>query len=152
MTLANHHRVRVTSSGTPSRTANSRRTQGMDSPDGTPPAEAVGRVCGTTPTGGNASAESTDRNRGTTRSRGAATTSGEPAERTRATASMLAGEDRSRITVLTDVPAVVHEFAEALPTGPVANSGRQVVVAVADGTWQVGAAGDGPSSAPHRGD
>lgn len=68
----------------------------------------------------------------------------------------LAGGDRSRIAALADalaeVPAVVHEFAEALPAGPVANAGRRVVVAVADGTWQVAAAGDGPSSPPHRGD
>nr|WP_062333987.1 hypothetical protein [Herbidospora sakaeratensis] len=73
MTLANRHRVRVTSSGTTARTANTRRTTGT--PDG--------------------------------------------------------------------APAVTHEFAPALPPGPVANAARQVVVAVTDGSWQVEASGEG---------
>ncbi|WP_062429346.1 hypothetical protein [Herbidospora daliensis] len=67
MTLANRHRVRVTSSGPTARTASTRRTTGI--PDG--------------------------------------------------------------------APAVVHEFAEDLPAGPVANAARQVVVAVTGGSWQV---------------
>ncbi|WP_062345597.1 hypothetical protein [Herbidospora yilanensis] len=90
MTLANRHRVRVTSSGPTARTR------------------------------GEASAA--DRNRG---------------------ASALAGQDRSRLTTPAEVPAVVHEFAEALPAGPVANAARRVVVAVTDGSWRVEQSGGG---------
>ncbi|GLX94319.1 hypothetical protein [Herbidospora sp. NBRC 101105] len=84
MTLANRHRVRVTSSGTTARTRGE--------------------------------APEADRNHGTT---------------------ALAGRDRSRLTTPAEAPAVVHEFADALPAGPVANAARRVVVAVTDGSWQV---------------
>ncbi|GAB1822362.1 hypothetical protein [Herbidospora sp. RD11066] len=133
MTLANHHRVRVTSSGPLNRTTSTRRAGAPD----TAAADASTRACPGAPT------SPAGDNRGTT-------LPDAPLNRTRTTVSAgeatLAGGDRSQITALTDVPAVVHEFAEALPVGPVANSGRQVVVAVTDGTWQVEAA------APHRGD
>ncbi|TKK86961.1 hypothetical protein FDA94_19415 [Herbidospora galbida] len=67
------------------------------------------------------------------------TSPGTPARDRRDTAGTtnLAGDDRSRVTSLTGVPGMAHEFAPALPPGPVANAARQVVVAVTDGSWQV---------------